>query len=164
MRAHETPRSWRKNKSKVCPACKVTGEDNARAWTFRDGDFEHNRCLHCGSYYFGAMVGRSGFLNAAKGHGPRTLADLFAKPDWMMGEEFAFRLELCRIYLTKPFAEYRRHLEVFADFLGDRGSPEEAAARAKIRPRYLEDRAFGIVRGLPVARSPGGGRVVGRRL
>lgn len=137
MRAHETSRSWRKNKGRVCPSCKVTSEDNSWAWKFRDGDFEYNRCLHCGSLYHQSNIGRSGFLNAAKRFGPRKLEELYACPAWMGADEFAFRLELCRIYLTKPFGEYRRQLEVFADFLGDQGSPEEAAARADWRPRGL---------------------------
>jgi hypothetical protein len=137
MRAHETPRGWRKNKSSACPACKgVSG--TGWNWQYAGGDgTQWNICPHCGNWF--GYPQRSEGINAAKDHGPYKLADFFRRPDWMGADEHAFRLELCRVYLTKPIGEYRRQLEVFADFLGDQGSPEEAAARADWRPRVLRD-------------------------
>lgn len=128
MRAHETPRGWRKAKSRkvTCAACKA-----ASPYVFIG---ESTVCGHCGHLF--SYCGRSDYLNAAKGHGPRKLEDLVARPSWMAEDEFAFRLRLCRTYLTRPLKEYLRDLEVFADFLGDQGSPEEAAARAEWRYRY----------------------------
>lgn len=135
MRAHETPRGWRRNKGKVCPACKIPNPENGWSWKFvSDGITQHNFCDHCGNWY--GSPGRSDFLNAAKNFGPRKLEDLVARPSWMAEDEFAFRLGLCRTYLTRSFKSYLRDLEVFADMLGDRGSPEEAAARAEWRYRY----------------------------
>lgn len=144
MRAHETPRGWRKRKSvkTTCGSCKATDP-----YVF---DNHHTRCRHCG--HVAAGYGRSDFLNAAKGHGPWTLGDLIKRPSWMAEDEFSFRLGLCRTYLTRSFKSYLRDLEVFADMLGDAESPEEAAARADWRYRY--SKVPGLVSVAPEDHSP----------
>lgn len=52
------------------------------------------------------------------------------RPPKMPDDEFRFRATMFLAWLNEPAAALLRHFQVFADFLADRGSVEEVAARA----------------------------------
>lgn len=56
------------------------------------------------------------------------------RPRGMGDEEFAFRASLYVVWKTRPASELASQLLIFADWLGDRGSAEEIAARADWKP------------------------------
>lgn len=61
-------------------------------------------------------------------------AEDLPRPRGMGAEEFAFRATLFSLWKAHPASEFVSQLAYFADWLADRGSAEESAARADWRP------------------------------
>lgn len=111
--------SWRKSPNSYCPACKAWHPVTAA-----------KPCPECGYEWFAYPL-RAILDRFARGGVP---TDFLTRPAAMGGDEFALRCHLFAAYLTRPAKDFAARVEEFADWLGERSRPEEAAARARWTP------------------------------
>ena len=120
-----------------CPAC---GDKNCTAYKSTSSDrvavpYPVGPCAECGwRLNWNWKDTRPGGLRLAPGHVRVTPTQGAPRGASMSDEEYAFRSELFRVWKECPASQLRSQLLIFADWLGDRGDPEEAAARADWTP------------------------------
>lgn len=118
--------AWRSDPAGYCPACKSAvptggGPCPACGW-----------CLHVATHPDAGECPRCRrpALHPTAWREPAHLP----RPAGMPPDEWGFRSNLFTVWATRPAVEFLSAVSLFADWLADRGDPEEHLARSELRP------------------------------